>query len=149
MKQTLLHETYPVFTLEVGKYETTFKTVDEILDFLKEKIEDHRAATYIATFDHYAHTKSLEEGRVDKSILDAKNIVFCFGFTIPNPQVLGLRPRSIGVAEMEECFVVSFMEAPMPVANVVMETWAHAIRNNIIDAKRPAEYKPKSAHDAR
>ena len=138
MKQTLIQETYPVFTLEVDKNETTFKTADEIIEFLKDKIETNRTATYIATFDHYAHTKSLEEGRIDESILDAKNILFCFGFTIPNPQVLGLRPRSIGVAETEESYVVSFMEAPMPVANVVMETWARAIHNNIVDAKKPA-----------
>jgi hypothetical protein len=138
MKQSLVQETYPVFTLEVDKSETTFKSVNGILDFLKEKIEDHRAATYIATFDHYAHTQSLAEGKIDNSILDAKNILFCFGFTIPNPQVLGLRPRSIGVAETEEGFVISFMEAPMPVANVVMESWAMSIRDNIVDAKKPA-----------
>jgi hypothetical protein len=143
MKQNLLQETYPVFTLEVEKSETTFKSVDEILEFLKEKIDSNNAAKYIATFDHYAHTKSLEEGRIDKSILDAKNIVFCFGFTIPNPQILGLRPRSIGVAEMEESFVLSFMEAPMPVANVVMETWTLAIRNNLADAKIPKVGKPE------
>ncbi len=149
MKQTLIQETYPVFTLEVDKSETTFRTVDEVIVFLRDKIETNRAATYIATFDHYAHTKSLDEGRVDKSILDAKNIIFCFGFTIPNPQVLGLRPRSIGVAELENSFVVSFMEAPMPVANVVMETWAMAIRNNIIDAKMPAGNRMTPAFDAR
>ncbi len=137
MKQTLLQETYPMFTLEVEKSETTFKSVDDILEFLKDKIDTNRAARYIATFDHYSHTKDLAEGRIDKSILDAKNIIFCFGFTIPNPQALGLRPRSIGVAETEDSFVLSFMEAPMPVANVVMETWALAIRNNLVDAKKP------------
>jgi hypothetical protein len=137
MKQSLVQETYPVFTLEVDKGETTFTTVNEILDFIKKKIEAHRAATFIATFDHYAHTKSLAEGKIDSSILDAKNILFCFGFTIPNPQVLGLRPRSIGVAETDDGFVISFMEAPMPVANVAMESWAMAIRNNIMDAKKP------------
>jgi hypothetical protein len=135
MKQTLIQETYPVFTLEVDKNETTFKAADEIIAFLKDKIETNRAATYIATFDHYAHTESLEEGQIDKSIIDAKNIVFCFGFTIPNPHVLGLRPRSIGVAETEDSYVISFMEAPMPVANVAMETWAMAIRNNMVDAE--------------
>jgi len=134
MKQTLLQETYPMFTLEVEKGETTFSSVDEIITYLKEKVESNRAARYIAIFDHYSHTTELEEGRIDKSILDAKNIIFCFGFTIPNPQVLGLRPRSIGVAETEESFVISFMEAPMPVANVVMETWAMGIRNQANDS---------------
>jgi Family of unknown function (DUF6858) len=143
MKQTLLQETYPVFTLEVEKSETTFKSVDDVLQFLKDKIDANKAARYIATFDHYAHTKALEEGRIDKSILDAKNIVFCFGFTIPNPQILGIRPRSIGVAEMKNSFVISFMEAPMPVANVAMETWSLAIRNNLADAKKPNANEPK------
>ena len=137
MKQTLIQETYPVFTLEVEKCETTFRSVDEIIEYLKEKIRSNHAARYIAIFDHYSHTTNLEEGRIDKSILDAKNIIFCFGFTIPNPQVLGLRPRSIGVAEMENSFVISFMEAPMPVANVVMETWALDIRNKVVDKKEP------------
>lgn len=130
MKQTLLQETYPLFSLEVDKCETTFKCVNEIIGFIKQKIDSDRAARYIAIFDHYSHTKELEQGRIDNSILDAKNIIFCFGFTIPSPQALGLRPRSIGVAEMRKSFVISFMEAPMPVANVVMETWALAIRNN-------------------
>jgi hypothetical protein len=134
MKQTLSQETYPMFTLEVEKSETTYRSVDEIIEFLHEKIEDNRSARYIAIFDHYAHTRDLDEGRVDKSILAAKNIIFCFGFTLPNPQVLGLRPRSIGVAETEDNFVISFMEAPMPVANVVMETWALAIRDITDDA---------------
>jgi len=135
MKQTLIQETYPVFTLEVDKNETSFKTANEIIAFLKERVETSNAATYLCTFDHYAHTESLEQGKIDQSILDAKNIVFCFGFTIPNPQVLGLRPRSIGVAELDDSFVISFMEAPMPVANVAMETWALAIRNNVVDTE--------------
>ncbi len=142
MKQTLLQETYPMFSLEVEKSETTFGSVDEIIGFLKEKIESNRVARYITIFDHYSHTKDLTEGRIDKSILDAKNIIFCFGFTIPNPQVLGLRPRSIGVAEMRESFVISFMEAPMPVANVAMETWALEIRNLVADEVTNAKPTP-------
>ncbi len=134
MKQTLLQETYPMFILEVEKSETAFSSVDEIIRYLKEKIETNRSARYIAIFDHYAHTSDLEEGRIDKSILDAKNILFCFGFTLPNPQALGLRPRSIGVAETKASFVISFIEAPMPVANVAMETWALGIRNTAIDS---------------
>jgi hypothetical protein len=148
MKQNLSHEAYPLFTLEVSKYETTFENVDEVLEFLKTKIEAHRAAKYIATFDHYSHTKSLEEGKIDKDILDAKNIVFCFGFTIPDPQILGVRPRSIGVAELQDSFVISFMEAPMPVANIAMETWAMAICNNLVTAKIPEEHLTDSNIEA-
>ncbi len=129
MKQTLLQETYPIFNLEVQKSETSFRSTDEIIAFLKQRVDEHKVATYIATFDHYTHTKGLEDGQVSEDILDAKNIIFCFGITLPNPQVMALRPRSIGVAETASTFVLSFMEAPMPVANVAMEEWVKSVRN--------------------
>jgi hypothetical protein len=47
---------------------------------------------------------------------------------LPNPQVLALRPRSIGVAETDRGFVITFMEAPMPVANAAMEDWTLGLR---------------------
>jgi len=129
MKQFLLQEKYPLFTLEVEKRETSLTSVDQIIAFLKDRIEENEVASYITVFDHYRHTKSLKSGQVAESILDAKNIVFCFGITLPNPQAMALRPRSIGVAELEEVFIITFMEAPMPLANVAMESWAKSIKN--------------------
>jgi len=129
MKQILLQEKYPVFSLELDKSETTMQTVDEIIDYFKSKIDAHKVVSFIAVFDHYSHTKALEEGVIDESILDAKDIIFCFGIALPNAQVLAVRPRSIGVAELEDKFIISFMEAPMPLANVAMEEWAKGLRN--------------------
>jgi hypothetical protein len=128
MKQSLMEEKYPVFTLEIERGETDFRSVDEIISYLKERIEAHPFARFIAVFDHYAHTRSLQDGQIGEGILDAKNIVFCFGITLPEPQALALRPRSIGVAETRNGFVISFMEAPMPVANIAMEEWAKSMR---------------------
>ena len=80
MKQKVIMEKYPVNELTIAKSETTFTTVDEILVFLKGKIDTHPVAVYIATFDHYTHTKSLgEKGEINPDILDAKNIICCFG----------------------------------------------------------------------
>ncbi len=129
MKHTLLQEKYPVFTLEVEKQETNFQSVSEIIDYLKQRIDEHKVARYIASFDHYDHTSGLEEGQISEEILDAKNIVFCFGIALPNPQVMAVRPRSIGVVELANCFIITFMEAPMPVANVAMEEWARSVKN--------------------
>ncbi|BAF69166.1 DUF6858 family protein [Nitratiruptor sp. SB155-2] len=128
MKQMTLMEKYPLFVLELNKEETGKKSVDEIITYLKEKIESHPVATYIATFDHYAHTKSLTEGEVSPDIQAAKNIVFCFGKELPKPEVMGVRPRSIGVADLGEKFVISFLEAPNPVANNAMEEWVKGLR---------------------
>jgi len=122
-------EKYPVFTLEVDKNETSYKDVDAVMDYLKEKIDTHPVAVYIGEFDHYAHTKSLAEGEVSEDIKDAKNIICCFGKKLPKPVVLAVRPRSIGVVDMGDSFVVSFLEAPNPEANSAMEDWVKSIVN--------------------
>ena len=59
----------------------------------------------------------------------AVDIIFCFGFAIPTPQMLAVRPRSIGIADMGDKFVISFLEAPMQPANQAMEAWTIALRN--------------------
>ncbi len=127
MKQITVMEKYPVFTLEVTKDETRFQSVDAILEFFEEKIEAHPIATYIGEFDHYAHTTSLKEGEVAEEIKAAKNIICCFGKKLPRAVVLAVRPRSIGVADMGDGFVISFLEAPNPEANAAMESWVKAI----------------------
>lgn len=127
MKQTLLQEKYPVYSLELSRDETKMKSVDEIIDYLKQQVEAHPSARFITVFDHFGHTSSLEEGEIDPGILDAKNLVFCFGMKLPNPHVLAVRPRSIGVTETRYGFVINFLEAPMPVANEAMEKWVKSI----------------------
>ncbi len=129
MKQTLLQERYPIFSLEIDKCETSYRSVEEIIGHLRQRIEAHRLATFIATFDHLGHTKGLAEGQVDDQILAAQNIIFCFGLAIPSPQVMAVRPRSIGVVELPSSFIITFMEAPMPLANSAMELWAHEIQD--------------------
>ncbi|WP_201352218.1 DUF6858 family protein [Hydrogenimonas urashimensis] len=129
MKQKVFKEKYPIFELILDKSETTCKSVDEIIAFFRKKIEAHPVATYIATFDHYAHTAALAEGSIDKNIKAAKNIVFCFGKELPTPEVMAVRPRSIGVSDLGDRFVVIFMEAPNPQANEAMEVWSKALKN--------------------
>lgn len=128
MKQSLVMEKYPVYSMVLPKQQTTRQSVDEIIEYLKQHIEAHPVARYITTFDHYRHTSELAEGSIAENILDAKDIVFCFGLAIPNAEVLAIRPRSIGVVERGEDFVISFLEAPMPLANSAMESWARGLR---------------------
>ena len=97
------------------------------MTYLKNKIDTHPIAIYIGEFDHYMHTSSLEVGEISEDIKDAKNIICCFGKVIPNPKVLAVRPRSIGVAEMVDSFVVSFLEAPSTDANNAMEMWVKGV----------------------
>ncbi len=128
MKQALLQERYPLFSLDIEKSETDYESVKEVIAYLKSLIDEHKVAKFIAIFDHYKHTKNLEDGQISEDILDGQNIIFCFGITLPEPQVMAVRPRSIGVVELKESFLITFMEAPMPIANVAMEEWAKSIK---------------------
>jgi hypothetical protein len=127
MKKTVLMEKYPVFTLEMEKEEIAYGSVDAIIDYFKEKIDSDPVAAFVGIFDHYAHTTSLDNGEIAPQIKAAKNIVFCFGQKLPDPKMLAVRPRSIGVAETDTGFTVTFLEAPMQPMNEKMENWAKAL----------------------
>ncbi|MDP2832767.1 MAG: hypothetical protein Q8Q28_05625 [Pseudomonadota bacterium] len=127
MKQTLLQEKYPVFVAEIDKNETDCKSVDDVVAYLKGKIAEKEKVQFIGVFDHYAHTKGIG-GEINPDIKAAVDVIFCFGFALPNPQVLAVRPRSIGVADLGDKFVVSFLEAPMKPANDAMEAWVKGLR---------------------
>lgn len=128
MKQTMLHEKYPIFVAEIPKLETTYQTVDALVDYYKTCIAGNPKVQFIGVFDHYAHTKRIE-GPIVEGMTAAVDVIFCFGFAIPSPQMLAVRPRSIGIADMGEKFVISFMEAPMQPANEAMEKWTLALRD--------------------
>jgi hypothetical protein len=128
MKQTLLQEKYPVFVAEIGKGETSCQSMDDVVSYLKEKIAANDRVQFIGVFDHYAHTRKIG-GEINPDIKAAVDVIFCFGFALPNPQVLAVRPRSIGVADLGDKFVVSFLEAPMKPANEAMEAWVKGLRD--------------------
>ena len=128
MKQKVFKEKYHIFEIEYKKSELQYKSVDEIIAALQVKIDAHPVIAFIAIFDQYKHTASLKDGEINPSIKAAKNIVFCFGKELPTPEVLAVRPRSIGVCELEDSFVVSFLEAPNETANKTMEDFVKSLR---------------------
>ena len=123
MKRTIFLDKYPVCTIELMKTEIKQQNVSEILEYFKTKIQNHPVTTFIAIFDHYQHTKDLN-GQIAEEIKDAQNIIFCFGSAIPNTKILAARPRSIGVCELEDKFIIEFIEAPKDELNDIMENWS-------------------------
>ena len=128
MQSSIFMEHYPVFDFEIKKTDTTHASVDAVIAALKEKIDANPDIAYIGVFDHFAHTTKLGGAIVD-GIKDAKNLLFCFGKAIPNPKVLALRPRSIGVVDMGDHFVISFMEAPQEAVSKAMIAWCQGLEN--------------------
>lgn len=129
MKQTTFMEKYPIWTLEIGKNETDMSDINEICAYFTQKVDEHPKAAYIGLFDHYGHTKNLDDGEIDSNIKAAKIVVFCFGPKIPNPHVLAVRPRSIGVCDIGDRYIISFLEAPAENINTIMEEWSKALKN--------------------
>ena len=129
MKQKIFKEKYHIFELEYKKDEIKYKNVDEIISALQVKIDAHPVLAFIAIFDQYKHTSSLEGSEINPNIKAAKNIVFCFGKELPTPEVLAVRPRSIGVCEMKDSFIVNFLEAPNDTANKTMEDFVKSLAN--------------------
>lgn len=127
MQQKIFKEKYHIFEIKFEKEELIYKNVNEIIEVLKKKIDENEIIAYIATFDQFAHTQNIN-GEINPSIKDAKNIVFCFGKEIPTPEVLAVRPRSIGVVELENHFVVNFLEAPNEQANIAMENIVKSLK---------------------
>ncbi len=123
MTHELFMDKYPVYTLEVAAQATNHTGVDSIIDALKAKISHDPKAAYIAVFDHYAHTAALPDGEIAPEILEAKNLIFCFGPKLPGVAMMAVRPRSIGVIRHSTGFSLSFLEAPMPPINDKMKSW--------------------------
>ncbi|MRI84260.1 MAG: hypothetical protein C6I00_07560 [Nitratiruptor sp.] len=124
MEQIFFQDRYPLYTTTIPKEGWS---LESLVQALIAKIQAHPVATFITTFDHYAHTKGLPEGHIAPSIQGAINILFCFGKELQDPLVVAVRPRSIGIVEEEEGFVISFMEAPNPQANETMQGWVESL----------------------
>jgi hypothetical protein len=122
MRRAVFMDKYPVYGIEFDKAEIKYKNTDEIVEYYKDKIENHPIATFISAFDHYSHTKKLD-GEMPEGMINAKNVVFCFGAAIPTTKILALRPRSIGICEFEDKFIIDFLEAPIEQLHDVMEKW--------------------------
>ncbi len=127
MKKIIFMDKYPVYSLELLKTEVKQQNVVEILEYFKTKIDAHPIGKFIAIFDHYTHTKSLN-GPMVEGLLDAQNIIFCFGPAIPNTKILAARPRSIGICEFEDRYVIDFIEAPKEQLHELMEKWAKDLK---------------------
>jgi hypothetical protein len=97
MKQVLLQEKFPIFKLEIDKSETEYQSAQALVDHFKQLIDEHKVTRFIGEFDHYSHTRGLDGGEIADDIIDARNVVFCFGTKLPKAEMLAVRPRSIAM----------------------------------------------------
>ncbi|MES9852148.1 MAG: DUF6858 family protein [Candidatus Thiodiazotropha sp. L084R] len=127
MQQVIEEIGLPVFSLQIDAADCRFQSVEEIVAYLESEIAGDKSARFIATFNHLKHTSELPEGQLAEGISAAYNVIFCFGFTLQTPEQLACRPRSIGICQMKDQITVSFIEAPMPLANAMMEKWTKSL----------------------
>lgn len=126
MKKTIFLDKYPIYTLELKKSEVAQKSIQEVAEYFEAKITAHPVAKLVAIFDNYAHTKAIN-GEIMEGLTGAMNVLFCFGNAIPDTKILALRPRSIGICEFEDRFIIEFVEAPKEQMHDIMESWAKSL----------------------
>jgi len=127
MTRSILLDTHPMYAIKFLKSEMKFTDIAKIVEHFKAKIVENPEAVFITLFDHYAHTKSLN-GDIREDILDAKNLLFCFGHGIKNVEILAFRPKSIAICELEDSFVFEFLETPRPEVNNWITSWIKDIK---------------------
>ncbi len=128
MTSMLVANKYPVFSTTINKNDARFSGADEIIDYIKEKVETHPIAMYISTFDHYTHTTSLAQYGMPDNVKDIKIAIFCFGPEVPMPEITAARPRSMSIVEENDKFVISFMDPPALALREVMTSWVEGIK---------------------
>jgi hypothetical protein len=143
LKQVVKEIAFPIFSMEMEFSECKYSTIEEIVAYFVEQVKAHKAAQYIATFDHLKHTRELPEGMIADEIVAAYNVVFCFGFSLQDAKQLATRPRSLGICQTDRGVTISFMEAPMPVANALMEEWTRSLLRN---ERQQPHFKTVSDH---
>ena len=74
---------------------------------------------------------------LDEAFLDMSDVATDYKAATEHAIALKNRVReqlgltvSIGVADLGEHYVISFMEAPMPPANLAMESWVKGLRRS-------------------
>ncbi len=127
MTRSILLDTHPMYAFKILKNEIKISNISQIIEYFQTKIKENPEAVFITVFDHYAHTKELG-GEIKEGILDAKNLLFCFGHTIKNVEILAFRPKSIAICELEDSFVFEFLETPRPEVNNWMQTWIKELK---------------------
>ena len=127
MTKSILLDTHPMYAMKISKSEANVSNISQIIEHFKAKIEENPEACFITVFDHYAHTKK-GGGEILDTIIGAKNLIFCFGHTIKNIEILAFRPKSIAICETKDSFILEFLETPRPEVNRWMESWIKELK---------------------
>ena len=120
MQQKIINEKFPVYYQEIMKGSTPYRNIAEIIDALKAGLAKNPSSQIIAVFDLHDHVQK-RGGKIADSIFGAQTLLFCVANAIPHADIVALRPRSIGVTEFADRFVLNFLEVPaQPVTDAML-----------------------------
>jgi hypothetical protein len=118
---------YPVWIEEIAKADTFYRNVDEIVAALQARVARHAQASWIGVCDHYGLNLRLGE-RLPAAMQDARIALLCDAPALSGTAFLALQPCAIGVADMGNRFVFSFMERPDAAGNGFLRQWLDGMR---------------------
>jgi len=127
MQRITLEGGYPAWVEEIAKADTPWRDVDEIAAVLQGRIRRHSGSAFIGVFDHYGLNLRVSAA-LPLDMQDAKTILFCPGTKLLDPLLLALSPCAIGVADMGNRFVISFLDSPVIFPTETLNQWVDNLR---------------------
>lgn len=127
MQHITVEGRYPVWVEEIAKADTPWRDVDEIAAALSACIHRQAGAAFIGVFDCYGFNLRVGAS-LPVDMQDAKTVLFCPGARLPSPAALALCPCAIGVADMGNRFVISFLDAPVVSPTDTLALWVEDLR---------------------
>lgn len=113
---------YPLWVEEIAKADTPWRDVDDIVAVLRQDIQGQGGAASIGVFDLYGLNLRLGEA-LPVAMQDAKVFLFCPGAKLLNPVLVALCPSVVGVADMGNRFVISFLDASRVSSTEPLAQW--------------------------
>lgn len=118
---------YPVWFEEIAKADTCWRDVDEIAALLQGCIHRQPGFVFIGLIDHYALNIRLGEA-LPVPLQDAKVVLFFPDTRQLTPALLAYYPTAIGVADMGNRFVISFLNISTVSPTESLIEWVESIR---------------------
>jgi hypothetical protein len=127
MQRITVEGHYSVWVEEIAKADTPWRDVDELAAVLQACIHHQAGSAFIGVFDHYGLNLRVGEP-LPLDIQDAKTILFCPSAGLPDPVSMALTTCAVGVADMGNRFVISFLDAPVISPTETLAQWVENLR---------------------
>ncbi len=136
-EEKLVNNEFPIIKISINKNEFNshfnnngIDSFNELVGLFRNKLEGIKDVKIISEFDNLGHTQSIG-GEINKNIINAKIIIYCFGKNLLSPEQIAIRPRNLSICEIGDYYTISFLKIPSDnLNNLVKKIILEVIKND-------------------